>query len=645
MGGLRLDYQLSPGSRLMLKGHLANHTNPFVTASGNNNHPAAADKQIATSNEYLLQMTKVFGSRALNEVKVGYSGYKLDQVPLTTWSNHWQAHNGITTGHPRVTFTGFTVAGNQNAPRIRNQNMYSVRDDFTYSYDARGRHDFKVGGEYLFYKELTRNCRNCGGQLIANAGARPNAALMESIFPDEFNADTWNLNLIPGSLIRQYNIGISDNFRTPFDSPKVAAYAQDDWHMTDQLTLNLGLRYDLTMNGWANDASIPPFLESGRPDDTNNIQPRLGFAYQLNERTVLRGGAGLYYGDVLSNLQMWTLGNQTIATITIPYDGRPDFAMNPFNGPAPTTEQAFARFCDANNGAAGCLFRGPNELAPPPEYAHVTNSWQTSLGFQRQLTPVMAFEADYVYTNSRNEKSLQGNINLSYDPATGVNYPWTDASRRPFPLFGPVSMTPFTGWSRYHGLQTALTKRLSNRWQGSVTYTLSGLRNADPKPLSGLREVEFDVAPDLGNEFTLAESDQRHRLVFNGIWQVAGGFQVSGLYFFGSGERVETFYGGDVRNTNDGGEGSQRLRPDGTIVPRNDFVGEPIHRVDMRLQQRIPLGRVSIDGIFEIFNVLDHANFGLWDTQESSGTYLLPQFSSNLAYAPRTLQLGFRLNF
>ena len=53
----------------------------------------------------------------------------------------------------------------------------------------------------------------------------------------------------------------------------------------------------------------------------------------------------------------------------------------------------------------------------------------------------------------------------------------------------------------------------------------------------------------------------------------------------------------------------------------------------------------SIDGIFEIFNVLDHANFGLWDTQESSGTYLLPQFSSNLAYAPRTLQLGFRLNF
>jgi hypothetical protein len=643
MGGIRLDYQLTPSTRLMAKGHVAKQDIPF--GDGNSSHPAATDNQRITSNEYLLQATQVLTSRALNEIKAGYAGYDLNQVPLTTWSRHWQAHNGITTGHPRVTFTGFSIAGNSNAPRVRNQNMYSLRDDFTYSYDAGGRHDLKLGGEYLHYKEMTRNCRNCGGQLVANLGARPNAALMAQVFPDVWNADTWNLNLIPGNLIRQYNIGISDTFRTPFTQPKIAAYAQDDWHVTNKLTLNLGVRYDLVRNGFANDTELLPFLESGRPDDTNNFQPRLGFAYQWNDKTVVRGGAGLYYGDILSNLPMWTMGNATIATITIPYDGRADFAMNPFNGPTPTTAQAFARFCDVNGGAAGCLFRGPNELAPPPEYAHLQNSWQGSLGFQRQFTPTMAFEADYVHTRSRNEKSLQGNINLSYNPATGVNYPWNDASRRPFPQFGPVSMTPFTGWSNYHGLQTAITKRLSNRWQGSLTYTLSGLWNADPKPLSGLREVEFDVAPDLGAEYTLAESDQRHRAVFNGIWQVGGGFQVSGLYFFGSGERRSTFYGGDLRNANDGGEGSQRLRPDGTIVPRNNFVGDPIHRVDIRFQERIPLGRVSLDGIFEVFNVFDRANYGVWDTQESSATYGQPQQSTNLAYAPRTLQLGFRLTF
>ena len=108
-------------------------------------------------------------------------------------------------------------------------------------------------------------------------------------------------------------------------------------------------------------------------------------------------------------------------------------------------------------------------------------SLQTSIGFQRQLGPVMAVEVDYVSERRQERQVAAGQCQPAYNPDTGVNYPWTDVSRRPFPLHGPVSMTPFTGWSRYHGLQTALTKRLSNRWQGSVTYTLAGLSNADPQ--------------------------------------------------------------------------------------------------------------------------------------------------------------------
>jgi hypothetical protein len=156
--------------------------------------------------------------------------------------------------------------------------------------------------------------------------------------------------------------------------------------------------------------------------------------------------------------------------------------------------------------------------------------------------------------------------------------------------------------------------------------------------------VTFAVAPDLGGERSLAPSDQRHRVVFNRIYQVGRGFQVSGLYFFGSGERESTSYGGDERDF--GGDHSSRLRPDGTIVPRNSFVGEPIHRIDLRLQQRIPLGgSVSIDGIFEVFNLFDRSNYGSWETEESSGSFGEPQQSTNLAYAPRTLQMGFRVTF
>ena len=640
IGGVRLDYQIASSMRVMGKAHFASDVDPFGTGSATQ-HPASSNRQERTSQEYLGQVTQVLSNRAVNEIKGGFAGWQIWQYNLTSWSNHWQSQTlGITGGHPRVQMVGLTIAGNGNAPRRRDQNMYSIRDDFTFSYEARGRHDLKAGGEYLFMHEFTRNCRNCGGQIDARNGTIP-PALMQSIFSDPFNADTWNLNAL-SPFTRRYTLGISDTFITAFDVPRTAEWVQDDWHITSNLTLNLGLRYDLIINAWANDTPVPPILVKGRPDDKDNIQPRLGFAYQLNERTVVRGGAGRYYGDVLTNLQMWSMGNDTIASVEVNNDGRPDFARNPFNGPRPTTAQAFAGFCDVNN-RPGCLVRGLQELAPPPDYAEVQNSWQTSIGFQRQIGDVAALEVDYVYNGSRNEKIIMDNVNVTYNPATGVNLPYSVASTRPYPLMGIISVTPYTGWSNYHAMQSALTKRFSNRWQGSLTYTLGWLRNAESNPMSGTRIVDFQVAPDLGNEYTLAETDQRHRVVFNGIWQVGYGFQMSGIYFYGAGERDGVSAGNDFRNL---GEGPQRLRANGTIIPRNTFVGEPVHRVDIRFQERVPLpGRVSIDGILEVFNLFDRANFGSYTLNESSLAFGRPVQNTNLAYAPRTLQLGFRLTF
>jgi hypothetical protein len=144
----------------------------------------------------------------------------------------------------------------------------------------------------------------------------------------------------------------------------------------------------------------------------------------------------------------------------------------------------------------------------------------------------------------------------------------------------------------------------------------------------------------------LAITDQRHRAVFNGIWQLQYGFQLSGLYFFGSGERYDTRWGPDLRRIGGTRPGEHRLRPDGTIVPRNNFVGKPIHRVDLRLQRRFSLGgRAGIDGILEVFDAFNHANYGSYVTQESSRNYGQSQQVSNVAYFPRTLQLGFRFAF
>ena len=90
--------------------------------------------------------------------------------------------------------------------------------------------------------------------------------------------------------------------------------------------------------------------------------------------------------------------------------------------------------------------------------------------------------------------------------------------------------------------------------------------------------------------------------------------------------------------------GDQRVLADGLIMPRNDIVGKPIHRVDMRLQKKISLGgHRSIDGLFEMFNVLNHANYGSYTINKSNAAYGKPAFNGNIAYQPRELQLGFGL--
>jgi len=293
----------------------------------------------------------------------------------------------------------------------------------------------------------------------------------------------------------------------------------------------------------------------------------------------------------------------------------------------------------------------------PPQYSH-----QAGVGVQRQLGNVAVVEVNFNYTGGRREESAT-NGNLSYNPATGANYPFSDISRRPFPDWGTVNFEWLAGWSNYYGTDFSFTKRYSDNWQLTTSYTLAYFKDAYPRRdqwfigsdgFATHEPIALALAPDMGGEYTYSESDQRHRVTANGIWDVGGGFQVSGIYFYGSGERFRQFSGVDRRGEGGqapsgsqvGGSNEQRLRADGSIVPRNGFVGDPIHRVDLRLQQRVPLlKRVSADGIFEVFNLFDRANYGSYTLDESSRAFLQPAQNANLAFAARTLQLGFRLTF
>ena len=647
MAGVRFDYQFTPRTRVMTRGNVFNFSNPYEaqqTGQQVGGHPASVERFKRHSEELFATLTQVLTNRFLNEVRVGFNSHYYRTGNYTSRPDHPQAAAGIVYGHPRITFTGFQIGGNVRTPQNSSANVYQLRDDVTLSFNSGGRHDMKVGGEYLYGINAAFGCLYCMGRIDAQGGPIP--ANIEDLFPVWDDVSTWNLAAL-SPIVRRYTFG-TGQFRNSLPEYNSAAWVQDDWQITSRLTLNLGLRYDLAMNVYANEVILPPIITEPRPNDTNNFQPRLGFAYSLTDRTVLRGGYGRYYGDLITGPAGQMNALAATAVVDIPNDGRRDFPVNPFNGPWPTKEQLEQRFCSVNPGP-GCIRRdtGENAVAPPAYASKMPYTHQASLGFQRQVADAVSVEADYVFTGGRDERTNQGsqlnNVNLSYDPVTGVNYPFTDISRRPFPDWGPIYMNVMGGRSNSHALQTAFTKRLSNRWQASGSYTLSWLYDQSSPAVSGTERVPFPVAPDLGGEYTLAATDQRHRATLNGIWQVGRGFQLSGLYFYGSGQRFVTTWGGDLRQC---GQGCDRLRPDRTIVPRNNLVGLSIHRVDVRLQQRFRIvGRLTIDGMLEAYNLLNHENFGSYEGRESNPNFGQPIPLFSLAYQPRMLQLGFRTTF
>lgn len=647
-GGVRGDVQFSPKARASVR--FQRYRQTYWSGGGSTQHPSAVSLFNRTGNNLLGSFTQVLGKNAVNEIKAGSSFFRRLNEPIVMWAggpfpnaNTWSLHTGVPL---RLQLRGYNVG---SALQFHDQNKYSIRDDFSVSFTKRGRHVIRTGAEYIYADILMRNCASgCSHRLVAQGGPVP--ANVASLLPVWDDASTWNYNGF-ASVVQRYDRVISDvkGFIRKIPQHNFAAWMQDDWAITSRLTLNLGLRWDLQTGVFEN-FRYEPIYPGNLSPDLNNFGPRLGFVYGVNDKIAIRGGYGRFFVEGTGDEAHSTLLIIQGAVPETLNDGRPDFPSNPFNGPDPTVAQIRARDCWNNGNQPGCL---RTDIIPEhvDRWYEMPYSDQASIGVQWQLGAAMVFETNYVYTAGRGEP-FQQNLNLSYNPATGANYPYTNIALRPVREFGRIQQTKFLGWSNYHGWESSFTKRMSNRWQASATYTLSHFKDARAVPMFyeivdgwlTRRPLGFDVAPDMGGDYTLAAGDQRHRAVFNGIWEAGFGFQLSGLYFYGSGRRQGTTAGADRRDR--GVTGEDRLRADGSIMPRNNLVGQPIHRVDLRVQRRFGLGgNRSLDGMLEAFNLFNRANYGSYTTNEANANYGRPSFNNNIAYQPRALQLGFRFAF
>jgi hypothetical protein len=667
-GGGRVDVELNPSNRLAFRVMNYHQEEPFRGTGGATNGPSTGESLLRNTNQYFGSLTQILGSDSTNQIKAGFQAFNWKNQPDVLWQG---SINGFPStsipgvypgqapvlgqGSVRLEWSNYSMGTANNSPQDITESIFQIRDDFTTSFEGGGRHDVKAGGEYLRNWGVWEWCNACSGQMRLFGNAPANLA---DFIGDPLDASTWDLaGLAPFVRPRDFSQSIGA-FDLATNRDVFAFWMQDDWSVGDRLTLNLGVRYDADLGVEGERFTLDPWVVN-RGSDLNNIAPRVGFAYRLNDETVIRSGYGIYYtqleNDAAHQTQLWTKSTGGVLT----YDGRPDFLVNPWNGPIPNLSTAL--LCDTEPiNQPGCLERNINIEIPAPDH-QISYSHQAMVGVERQLTDESALTVNYVFTGGRGDED-DHNIQSIYDQATGLPIDPVPVANRQFPGWGPViGMEFMDGRTNYHGLDMSFRKRMSNNWQLSANYTVAGFWSEKAPPseiyfeggIARQRPLGFPVSKMYGGEYSLAETDQRHRATVNAIMDLGYGFQLSGVYFFGSGQRYQTMWGngacGNVGpgfcSTGNPRNEEARLRPDGSLVPRNNLVGEPIHRVDMRLTKRQDLGQIAVSGILEVFNVFNHDNFGSYTRLESSARYGEPVTNRNTSYLPATLQLGFRVEF
>lgn len=623
----RVDWQAAAAHRFSFRFNKSQWRNPFGNVSGTA-HPSQAARQTRDNSSFFANWTWAAKPSLVTEVKYGY--------------NYFQWVNDPYVQTPEFRFPGaITVGGAYNYPQEFNQNTNQVRSDI---YWLNGKHNLKFGGEYLANNHTGLFQQNVRG--LANPISSTPANLPD-VFPVWNDPSTWKLDVV-APLISSFTLGLG-NFNIDIPRNILGFWIQDDWKVTRNLTLNLGVRYDNDLGIWST-----PVLRSGivpaRSGQNLNFGPRIGFAYDLlgNRKTVIRGGGGLYFADIQANQVI----NQSIFngenSLQVAINRTATSTINLANPLGPYTADDYLR------GTAPAPIQNIQILGRNSQTPY---SAQASIGVEREVARAWTFSGDFVYWRLYHDWQRHDQ-NVLFNPATGFGINPSTPGGRPDARFGQILtfVTPDAAGSIYYGGQFELTRRFGQRFQLGAAYTLAKLRDSTNGAF-GYPNNQFDLA----DEWSWSLDDQRHTLNFDGSIRLPWDVQTSLFYHFGSGNAFASIapgnpfnYVGTSNRTFANGttvfiepEYLYPSRAPGyTNVRRNALRGKPINRVDWRLTKAVPISeQIRVSGIFEVFNVLNYQNYGTYATNVGLNTFGRPAYNSNLAYAARMLQFAARVDF
>jgi len=443
-------------------------------------------------------------------------------------------------------------------------------------------------------------------------------------------------------------------------------YIQDDWRITDQLELNLGIRWDYEDNANNADYITPPAVRAGiaalpffpsffKPADyisdgdrepfAKAFQPRIGFSYDVfgDRRTVVFGGAGRYYDRVQFNF--------SFDEIVKPFDFRQNVFFSTTGRPAGIATgnsndpilfrpeyrtQAGLDSVFDTIPAKGEVFLLRNEFEPP-------RTDQFNLGVRQRLGEWQT-EFTLAYGKTENEFTWLY-VNRCAEPtrpSAGGGFGDNGG------FCGPGNANPFRGYlasdhnkeREFRALYVKLDKNYTrdSGWGLNIAYTLS-----EAEQNGGNDNFCFDCFDIKNSPVRPTGNDERHRIVANGIVDLPLDLQLSGILTLGTGTPFDVF---------DGRGPNFVYRPNAERPDKQTFFFIPgvfaYRNLDLRLTKAFDLwGSSELEVFVDAINVFDYDNFSGFDGGTGSATNPNPNFRrpSRVLFPTRTFQLGGRYRF
>lgn len=647
----------------------------------------------------VLGWTRLINPRMVNDFRFGwvrdYSHAVQQPFGLNQTAGQYipgvPANPAIGGGLPQINFTNKTFIGSPDfLPKQQVPMLYQYNDTFTWTL---GKQTLKFGGTAFLP--------------------------MRNIFQDEpsmrgdlgFTGIYTNLSYADALIGATQSATLTNTFVTDQRLWMVSGFGEDDWKVTPRLTINAGLRYDFASppveasNRMANfnpagNGSLS-FAKDGSLEDRAlvepnyaNFGPRLGASYAINDKTVLRGGYGIYYTvferigseDQLA-LNPPNLVNKTIASNVAPvFTPAVGFPTNFLDAPT-INDQTIAQ---------GVLKPFHLRAANPSISVPAIQQW--SVGVQRQFSPAWLGEVDYVGTRSDDLDVLRNYNQVEFSGNQVVTNSSFPAGVIPYPDFGEVEYLDHVGYSNYSGLQAHLARQMHNGLSVLAAYTYSHSLDNTPEEL----ETNSGDAPnglDPNSWYGNSDFDVRHRLSVSYVYElpfghgksmlqsgpaawILGNWTTSGVYTFYAGHPFQAawssenslldpygfatavpiqaasvhyvkkqlcwFY--DSANSHCSAYGSNLTSPytdpgKFTIgnVGRNTLVGPHTTLFDFALYKTFPFNeRLNTQIRWEVFNVANTPTFGQPSGNASSSSVAS---ITSLSADPRVMQFAIRLNF